>query len=175
MEDRSRWSVAVCGHLAGLVSSQRFLDGFLGAFSPMSIEPDITGLIDGLLGERDVCFPRMNLAVGAGVMDFFRVAHPDEMVLEPRFGGRWKEPSPGSEAVVPEALSLILVPFVAIDDSGTRLGRGGGYYDRYLACLRPEVLKVAVGFEIQRVRALPFESHDVRMDMLVTERGVERF
>jgi 5-formyltetrahydrofolate cyclo-ligase len=85
------------------------------------------------------------------------------------------EPSPTCEEVGPEQLSVILVPFVALDSSGSRLGHGGGFYDRYLVHLRPEVMRVAVGFKIQLVPEVPSEPHDVKMDALVTEAGVRRF
>lgn len=75
-------------------------------------------------------------------------------------------------------LELVLVPGLAIDDSFARLGYGGGYYDRWLARLaqlkRVKPLYVFPAFELQRLRAVPSEEHDVRMDIVVTEQRLLR-
>lgn len=144
-------------------------------FSPTAIEPDITRWTHELMGSRSVCFPLMDPILGPGGMRFFKVRSMSELAPEPRFGGRWMEPSPKGQEVHPEEISLILVPVVAIDCQGLRLGHGGGFYDRYLARLRRGARRVAVAFEIQRVVEVPAESHDARMDALVTETGEHRF
>ncbi len=77
----------------------------------------------------------------------------------------------------PFALDLVLVPLVAFDDSGSRLGMGGGYYDRSFAFLhqrtrwrRPRLIGVA--FEFQRAGEIPSRPWDVRLDGIITERGL---
>lgn len=75
-----------------------------------------------------------------------------------------------------ERLDVLLVPFLAVDDEGYRLGQGGGFYDTSLACAgsrRP--LLVGVGFDCQRVHRVPREPWDVQLDWLVTESGLTRF
>ncbi|MBN1269669.1 MAG: 5-formyltetrahydrofolate cyclo-ligase [Kiritimatiellae bacterium] len=67
-------------------------------------------------------------------------------------------------------IDLILVPAVAVDRAGRRLGHGGGYYDRMLAETR--ALRVAVVFDFQVLEAVPARSHDSIMDVIVTENGV---
>ncbi len=66
-----------------------------------------------------------------------------------------------------EELDLILVPGVAFDANGGRLGRGKGYYDRFLA-LCPRAYRVGVCFPFQYIENVPMESHDFRMDMVLT-------
>lgn len=89
--------------------------------------------------------------------------------------GTWgiREPKPDlCPRVEPEAVDLALVPGVAFDPRGGRLGYGGGYYDRLLArCSGTRSLLVAGAFELQVVDKVPLEEHDVRMDLLVTEGG----
>jgi 5-formyltetrahydrofolate cyclo-ligase len=64
------------------------------------------------------------------------------------------------------------VPGLAFTRKGLRLGRGGGYYDRYLAALPPTTLKIGVCFALQLVDAMPTEPHDQRMNAVVTEEGL---
>lgn len=77
-------------------------------------------------------------------------------------------------------LDLLLVPLVAFDDEGNRLGMGGGYYDRTLAFLRrrahwhrPRIIGLA--HELQRVAKLPKNAWDIAVDGVITERGFHRF
>jgi 5,10-methenyltetrahydrofolate synthetase len=74
-----------------------------------------------------------------------------------------------SATVLPD---LLLVPPVGMDAQGFRLGYGGGYFDRTLAAQQLRPLCIAVGFEISRIASIRPQSHDVRMDGLVTERGL---
>jgi 5-formyltetrahydrofolate cyclo-ligase len=76
--------------------------------------------------------------------------------------------------VDPSEVDVAIVPGVAFDLRGTRLGGGGGHYDRFLVRLRSGTPVVAVAFAAQVVGALPREAHDVGVDVVVTERGVHR-
>jgi 5-formyltetrahydrofolate cyclo-ligase len=67
---------------------------------------------------------------------------------------------------------VVIVPGVAFTASGDRLGQGGGWYDRFLAAIRPECVTIGVGFDLQVVDAVPVEPHDVRLDHVVTESGI---
>jgi 5-formyltetrahydrofolate cyclo-ligase len=69
---------------------------------------------------------------------------------------------------------LVVVPAVAVDHSGVRLGRGGGSYDRALARLGPGTLIVALLYEDELVERLPAEPHDVRVHAVVTPGGLIR-
>lgn len=69
---------------------------------------------------------------------------------------------------------LILLPLNGFDAAGYRLGYGGGFFDRTLAALSPRPLAVGVGFEINRLDSIRPESHDQRLDWIVTEAGAFR-
>jgi len=69
--------------------------------------------------------------------------------------------------------NLLLVPPVGIDTQGFRLGYGGGYFDRTLAAQHPRPFCVAVGFEISRIPSIQPQAHDIGMDALVTEHGLQ--
>ena len=67
------------------------------------------------------------------------------------------------------------MPLLGFDKAGTRLGYGGGYYDRTLATLRHKPMLVGLAFAAQQLDHIPAESHDVPLDAVVTEEGVEFF
>lgn len=91
-------------------------------------------------------------------------------ILEPL--GRLRN-LPDKKADVRE-LDLILVPGVAFDRHGGRLGHGKGYYDKLLRNARPDTRLVALAFECQLFPTIPTEEHDVFMDTVITESGVYR-
>jgi 5-formyltetrahydrofolate cyclo-ligase len=88
--------------------------------------------------------------------------------------GIWgiREPDPARcrEASIDEA-DVVLVPGVAFDARGGRLGYGGGFYDRLLAGARADLPRIAAAFSTQLVEAVPVDGHDCRMTTLVTETG----
>lgn len=67
---------------------------------------------------------------------------------------------------------IVVVPMLAFDSHCNRLGRGGGYYDRYLANVTVPIIGLA--FDAQRVECVPMEAHDRALDMIITETGVYR-
>jgi 5-formyltetrahydrofolate cyclo-ligase len=79
------------------------------------------------------------------------------------------EPLPDRPRVPREAIDFVLVPGVAFDLAGRRLGYGGGYYDRLLPLLSPRAARVVGAFELQLVDHVPAAPHDVAVDAIVTE------
>lgn len=78
-----------------------------------------------------------------------------------------EEPT-GNDIVDPEEIELVVVPAVAYDRKGRRLGRGKGFYDRFLQ--HTKATKIGVGYEFQLVDEIPSEPHDVGMDIIVTQQ-----
>lgn len=110
-----------------------------------------------------------------GFMDLYRY-QPDSRLVANRYG--IEEPATNDQHISPMAVSLILLPLVAFDDSGGRLGMGGGYYDRFLGALpvslRPRL--VGLAHEIQRSPTpLPADNWDIALDDVVTEAGWRQF
>ncbi len=101
-------------------------------------------------------------------LTFHQVLHSQELVP-----GAFGVAEPSSEClrVVDEEIDLVVVPGVAFDRRGHRLGYGKGYYDRFLAA-RHDAGGRLVGFcyDFQLVESLPVEKHDVPMDLLITDR-----
>jgi 5-formyltetrahydrofolate cyclo-ligase len=90
--------------------------------------------------------------------------------LEPGDHGTW-HPAATAPLVVPQ---VVLVPLLAFDRRGFRLGYGGGYYDRTLESLRRSayLTTIGVGFSAQEVAAVPHDALDQRLDWLATETGL---
>lgn len=80
-----------------------------------------------------------------------------------------EEPT-GHDVADVDEIELMIVPAVAFDRKGNRLGRGKGFYDRLLASAK--ATKVGVGYEFQLLDSLPVEPHDVAMDMVITQKTV---
>jgi len=74
--------------------------------------------------------------------------------------------------ISPERLDLIVVPGVALDRQGGRLGRGKGYYDGLLREVRRDAFLVAPAFECQMVDKVPMQPHDVPMHQIITEKEI---
>lgn len=72
--------------------------------------------------------------------------------------------------VLAEELDLVVVPGVAFDRTGGRLGHGKGFYDRCLQAIRADTLRVGLAFDCQIVSQVPVESHDIAMNWVVTEK-----
>ncbi|MDD4363003.1 MAG: 5-formyltetrahydrofolate cyclo-ligase [Atribacterota bacterium] len=72
----------------------------------------------------------------------------------------------------PEILDLVIIPGVAFTRQGYRLGRGGGYYDRFLSKLVQKTCKIALSFDFQIIEKIPVEKHDIAVDYIITEKGI---
>lgn len=84
------------------------------------------------------------------------------------------EPADGTPFPLPE-IQLVIVPGLAFDRQGNRLGKGAGFYDRFLKEHGFTGIKVGLGFAEQVIDELPAREHDVPLDILVTDREVLRF
>ncbi len=109
--------------------------------------------------------------VGERRLDMVYLYDFEEGVKEGAYG--ILEPIEGSGPTLKaEEIDVIIVPALAFDRTGARLGYGCGYYDRFLKRLKDEAVKIGLAFEVQMVDEVPFESHDERVDYIVTETGI---
>jgi 5-formyltetrahydrofolate cyclo-ligase len=80
---------------------------------------------------------------------------------------------PAKKKIVPDAqIDLVIVPGTAFDERGHRIGKGKGYYDRFLSGVAAK--KIALAFEFQVLSKIPCEEHDIKMDYIITEKRVIR-
>lgn len=95
-----------------------------------------------------------------------RVRNFDRDLKEGAFG-ILQPHSPDERDLKSSDFDLVFVPGLAFDETGGRLGRGAGYFDRYLAKLK-KTIKVGLAYKEQTVKKVPLEKHDVRLDFLIT-------
>ncbi|MGA3121069.1 MAG: 5-formyltetrahydrofolate cyclo-ligase [Polyangiaceae bacterium] len=129
-------------------------------------EVDLRAL-DARLRERgvDVAYPVVDEVTGA--LSFRFVASPEAMRVHP-FGHR--EPTSQEPEAPPGALDLIVVPALAVDPRGHRIGYGAGHYDRALPRFAPPAVTVGVVYDFQLVAETPETEGDVVTHWIVTER-----
>ncbi len=123
---------------------------------------------DALDGARRVFYPKADPA--GGTLQFHAVSAPDD--LRP---GSFGIPQPHrGEQLQPVEMdgAVIFVPGLAFTGCGQRLGRGGGFYDRFLASTGPGVTAVGLGYSFQMLERIPQDPWDRRLDHVVTERAV---
>lgn len=111
-------------------------------------------------GKKKFYLPRVN---GADL----EVLPYEESRLE--LGSFHIEEPTGQNVANPAEIELVVVPAVAFDRKGKRLGRGKGFYDRFLPTTK--ATKIGVGYEFQLLDELPSEPHDVTMDMIITQNS----
>ena len=137
-------------------------------FVSMPYEADTRKIIrDALSKGKRVGVPRCE---GKGIMNAYEI-HSPERDLRP---GKWSIPEPAADAPLmdPADFSLVLVPCCTAARDGRRLGFGGGFYDRYL--FKTNAVRAVLCRERVMCDDIPINSHDLTMDIVISERGVIR-
>ncbi len=145
------------------------------AYCSFGSELDTSAFLAAIFAQgKTLALPRVDRR--RGLVEVFLVRDPDHELVADAWGIREPDPERCSRVPLP-ALDFVLVPGVAFDPRGGRLGYGKGYYDRlFHACraagARPSV--VAAAFEAQLVDEVPMEPHDVAVPCIITEaRSIE--
>lgn len=152
--------------------------GCVMVFDALADEPDVSEVASAALARgKTVCYPRIDW----DKRTLTPVAVPDLGFVRTTERHGVREPVGGREVRAWE-VDLVIVPGVAFDGRGGRLGRGGGFYDRFLEMLAERARAhgdaaghggaVGVCFECQRVERVPREGHDASVSLVVTETGV---
>ena len=166
-------SQLLCHHMRHLWESTcAGTDGAIAAFLPYGGGPDIMGFLDHVrsTGNR-VLVPHTAHPTGIGWGDY---SGPD-CVYQPAQASVRQPTGPVLPASVVGEAQMIVVPALAVDQQGRRLGQGGGWYDRALQHRVSSAVVVATVFDVMRPQqALPEAAHDIRMDGVVTESGFYR-
>jgi 5-formyltetrahydrofolate cyclo-ligase len=139
-------------------------DQVIAGYWPMTEEADVRPLLEDLARQGcPVCLPVVVVKDGPLL---FRRWQPGMSLAAGRHGTF--HPPEDSAPLTPE---LLLIPLLAFDRRGGRLGYGGGYYDRTLAALREKrsVMAVGIAYAAQEMVGLPHEPHDQRLDWIITE------
>lgn len=160
--------------LVPLFMAQRDALGFragtiVAGYWPIATEIDVRPLLARLEARGAVCALPVMVAAGAP-LQFRRWALIEDLEDGPH---GTMQPMATAPTVRPQ---IVLVPLLAFDAGGGRLGQGGGYYDRTLAALRGDgtVTAVGVGYALQERVQLPMTATDQRLDWILTEHAMRR-
>lgn len=140
--------------------------GVISGFFPYMSEIDTRPLLTTMVAQG--WRTALPVVEGAGVPLSFRSWVPGE----PTVPGAWNIPIPPRSAsqVVPD---VMLVPLLAFDRQGFRLGYGGGFYDRTISLARQQrkIIAIGVAYAEQEIEAVPHDGHDEPLDWVLTEQG----
>ncbi|MBI4921832.1 MAG: 5-formyltetrahydrofolate cyclo-ligase [Devosia nanyangense] len=157
---------AVAGHFFDAVplAPRDIVAGYWRIKDEMDCQPILIRLMDSF---QPVCLP---VVLGDEEPLELRLWEQGAALYEAGFGTL--APSELSPQVEPD---VIIMPLLGFDKRGTRLGYGGGYYDRTLVRLGKKPRLVGIAFAAQELDAIPREPHDVPLDVIVTEQGARSF
>jgi 5-formyltetrahydrofolate cyclo-ligase len=155
---RTQVSQAICKHIQEWEFFQRA--DVIQIYLPMRSEVDLTSLL-GTHPHKNWVIPRI---LPEGQMVFQRY-DPEHLIRHP-FG--MLEPAPDLQTVAPGSIDLALVPGLAFDRHGWRLGYGGGFFDRFLSQFKG--ISLGVTFDALWLDSLPHETYDISMQYVVTEK-----
>ncbi|WP_228000170.1 5-formyltetrahydrofolate cyclo-ligase [Mycolicibacterium sp. P1-5] len=163
---RAAESQALSEHLGEFVAPEHTVCAYL----PVGTEPGSPQLVDRL---RELCarvlLPVARFAADGEPLALLWGAYVPDTLVTARFG--LLEPAePWLPASAVGEADLVLVPALAVDRRGVRLGRGGGFYDRSLPLCRPSTMLIAVVRDAELIDELPSEPHDVRMTHVLTPK-----
>lgn len=163
-EERSAFSTAICRYLAALPALQKAKA--ILSYMATTQEADLSAFHAWALAQgKALAFP---VSGPDGRMEGY-IPHGPESWERGRYG-IWAPIPERSERILPERLDAVILPCVAFDGQGRRLGHGGGYYDRYLPQC-PQAKRILAAFEAQRLEAVTVDAHDQAAHVVVTERG----
>ncbi|MBO7193126.1 MAG: 5-formyltetrahydrofolate cyclo-ligase [Bacteroidaceae bacterium] len=154
--EKEKRSMAICEEVEKYLAESAAR--VIALFSPLGDEPLIWPLVEQMSKSLSVVLPR----VEGDIMNFY--TYDKEAMSVGAFG--INEPRTGV-SVSPCDIDAIIVPGVAFTACGARMGRGKGFYDKYLSQDGFSALKIGVCFSEQIVDHIPVEQHDVAMDVVI--------
>jgi 5-formyltetrahydrofolate cyclo-ligase len=165
---RARWDQLINSETLKLVEQE--CAGSLAAYLPFDGEPDLRPALD-ILARRGVriALPLVTKEPAPGHL-VFRAWTPANPLATGPFG---IDQPVGGEGVSPQELELLLMPLVAWDEQGHRLGMGAGYYDRALAACADSAYpkRIGIAYALQKHPGLPADPWDVGLHEVITECG----
>ncbi len=174
VEDRSVKSTLICSHV---ISSKAWAESNVAlTYFATGSEVDLSGLFH--MGHAPGASTFGAPIVEGEDMRFGYVRRDTNDGSPQTTVGPYGLQEPDGSPVELERVGLVLVPLLAFDSEGNRLGSGKGFFDRFFAenpVLKQRAVIIGVAFEAQRVRDVPTESHDYRLDAVVTEAGITTF
>lgn len=168
VEARARAAVALARHLDAFLAA-RFHDlrgRTISVYWPIKAELNLRFWFTALHEAGAILALPVVETRGAALI--FRRWTPETRLVK----GQWKVPVPDGAADI-LAPEITLAPLVGWDGAGYRLGYGGGYFDRTLAAATPRPLAIGVGLQAARLHGIHPQPHDIPMDAIITEAGLQ--
>ena len=136
---------------------------YVGSYVDYNFELSTNSLNKYLIEKNiNICLPKINSQ--SKEINFFKFSTGTKLIKNKY---NILEPEVTNEIIFPK---LVLVPLLAFNESGFRLGYGGGFYDKYFSSQEEkDIIKVGLGFSFQKVNEIPIESHDQKLDWILTE------
>lgn len=152
------------------ISSQGFMPhSNIAGYMPLKGEVSCMAILENLNRQSHIlCLP---VVEGRNIPLLFRHYRPGDPVRRGMLGPQ--EPLPSAREIIPDAL---IIPMLGFTRQGYRLGYGTGFYDRTLEVLRQlkPIKTIGVAFSAQEIDDLPIEPHDVKLDLIITEKEIIR-
>ncbi len=152
-------------NLSKILEKKKTKPKIIGGYYPFNYELDILNILETL--EKKKYIISLPKIAKNNKMNFFKWS--------------FKEPLRINKFGIPETTSnkkinpnILLIPLVGFDDQLNRLGYGGGYYDRYLSKIEDnkKIIKIGVGFSFQKIKNIPINKHDIKLDYIITEKKI---
>jgi 5-formyltetrahydrofolate cyclo-ligase len=161
--ERTAHSARIAHHLLALEVWNRAQAVFAYLSTPDEVQTDAL-IAAALDSSKRVCVPRME---PDGSMSAVHLPSLERIAKSALF----REP-PAGGVIAAESVDLTLLPCVAVDRAGNRLGRGGGHCDRFIAQTRHDCVNLGLVFGCQVAETLPLEPHDRRLSGWISEAGI---
>ena len=136
---------------------------YVGSYVDYNFELSTNSLNKYLIERKiNICLPKINSQ--SKEINFYKFSTGTKLIKNKY---NILEPEVTNEIIFPK---LVLVPLLAFNESGFRLGYGGGFYDKYFSSQEEkDIIKVGLGFSFQKANQIPIESHDQKLDWILTE------
>ena len=136
---------------------------YVGSYVDYNFELSTNSLNNYLIEKNiNICLPKINSQ--SKEINFFKFSTGTKLIKNKY---NILEPEVTNEIIFPK---LVLVPLLAFNESGFRLGYGGGFYDKYFSSQEEkDIIKVGLGFSFQKANQIPIERHDQKLDWILTE------
>ena len=137
----------------------------IGAYYPFNYEFNILDILEKF--EKKNYILSLPKITKDNEMNFFKWSKNEPLKIN-----KYGIPEPISEKRIKP--NVLLIPLVGFDEQLNRLGYGGGYYDRYISKIKikEKLLKIGVGFSFQKVKKLPINNYDEKLDCIITEKKI---
>lgn len=169
VECRHRASSVICKQL--LTIEELNQADFFAAYFSDGFEPDIRTFVREMIGQgKRFCFPRYNIEASTGIYEMVEISNLQKDVVTGKFG--LSEPDKSFPALPAEEHPHMvwLIPGVAFDKQGGRLGRGLGVYDCLLGRFKKN--KIGIFYDCQQMDSVPRDSDDQSLNIIVTEKNI---